>query len=175
MESCPTIEQRIDAAIGMISATCPDKKVQKALFDEYLGKKVKYGNTTASAFTIGSLLSYLKETMDLTRKDSKDEDAGGDDLGGRPKNYYLMEVNYLLEKYKIDIIYNLPYTQRIEAVTVLSLAYYPDKKQRERLFDEYVKQRDATNDLDAFIMSEAGLFTEVADEFELTENAYLGF
>jgi hypothetical protein len=175
MESCTNIDQRIDAAIGMICATCPDKKVQKSLQDEYLVKRAKHGNTTASAFTIGLLFDYLKETMDLTRKDSKDNETGGDDLGGRPKNYYLMEVDFLLEKYKIDIIHNLPYTQRIEAVTVLSLAYYPDKKQRELLFDEYVKQRDATNDLDAFIMSESGLFIKVADEFELTENAYMGF
>jgi hypothetical protein len=87
-----------------------------------------------------------------------------------------MEVNFLLEKYKIDIIYTLPSVdQRFEAATVLSLAYYPDKKQREKMLEEYIIKRDSTNNLDAFIMSEAVLFSAISKEFELTENAFGGF
>ena len=158
----------------MIAATCPDSKVQAALMDEYRDKMKPLGKLTASIFVIGSLLSYLKETMDLTRNVA--EEKGGDDLGGRPKNYYLMEINFLLEKYKIDIIYTLPTVdQRFEAATVLSLAYYPDKKARERMFEEYISKRNSTNNLDAFIASEASLFSAISQEFELTENAYGGF
>ena len=174
MECCRDTEERIDAATGMIAATCPDSKVQAALMDEYRDKMKPLGKLTASIFVIGSLLSYLKETMDLTRNVA--EEKGGDDLGGRPKNYYLMEINFLLEKYKIDIIYTLPTVdQRFEAATVLSLAYYPDKKARERMFEEYISKRNSTNNLDAFIASEASLFSAISQEFELTENAYGGF
>jgi hypothetical protein len=75
MECCKDTDERIDAATGMIAATCPDSNVQQALLDEYSDKIKRYGKLTASIFVIGSLLSYLKETMDLTRNSM--EEKGG--------------------------------------------------------------------------------------------------
>ena len=173
MESCNTIESRVDAGIGLIIATCPDKQKQNELFDEYINRTKDYGKITASAFVIGSLLSYLKETMDLT-KDL--EDTPGANYTGRPKVFYLMELDFLLEKFKNDIIQKLEKSeQRIEAATALSLAYYPDRRKRETLFKRYLDTRDSSNQLNASILASADLMVEISKEFELTENAFGGF
>jgi hypothetical protein len=173
LKNCRSIDERVDTAVGLLVATCPDKTTQNVLFKEYeYYCKEGYGNTTAAAFTIGSLLSYVDETMELTDKPFF-TDSG---YGGKPRVAYLMEVDTLLQKYNEDVVNALPTAEdRIDAGTALIIARYPDKVNRERLWHDYIENKKTKSQINSSVLAAADLFTLIANEFDMTSVAYMGF
>lgn len=171
MLSQTELDPRIDAAVGLILATCPNKETRDSLFKEYLDESKSKGKLTGAAFAFGSLLSYLSSTMDLVTMTEEDKQ-----YGGKPQVYYLLEVDYLIGRYKSDVVAQLLNPDhRVEASTALIISYYPTRVDRERLWQEYVQKRDSTDLLNASILAMASLFNSMAPEFGLTEEAYGSF
>ncbi len=174
VKNCKDLPEVVDAGIGLLLATCPDRETQFKLMNQYHDETKKFGQITAGAWAVGSLLSYLNSTMDLTESTDSGDDVGS--YGGRPKIYYLMEVDYLIEKFKEDIINAIPDSdRRIEAATAFTLAYYPNKKEREELWAKFIKLRDEQNTINAAINVMGDLFLHTSRQFGLTEEAWGAF
>jgi hypothetical protein len=96
--------------------------------------------------------------------------------GGKPKVYYLMEIDELFKKYSQYIILELPTAElRVEAATALIIARFPGKEKREMMWKDYIETTKTKSQLNASINSAASLFTHIAKEFELTSEAFMGF
>jgi hypothetical protein len=66
----------IDAATGLLMATCPNRKTREDLWAHYVAKKAgdkennipKSTPLTASILTVGELFDYLNTTMEFTEE-----------------------------------------------------------------------------------------------------------
>ena len=109
-------------------------------------------------------------------------------VGGKPKDYYLIEFFRLYEKHWDTIVANADNSLIIDASTGLLLGVCPSERTRHELWDHYITERDrkpdptadkvslrkAGNPLNATILLCGELFTYLNTTMEFTEEAYAG-
>jgi hypothetical protein len=101
-------------------------------------------------------------------------------IGGKPKDYYLLEFFRLYEKYWDTVIDHPEDVAVVDFATGLLLGTCPDKKMREDLWNTYVKIKTTGIDgkkktlQDAAVLTVGDLWTYLNTTMEFTEEAYAG-
>jgi hypothetical protein len=101
-------------------------------------------------------------------------------IGGKPKDYYLLEFFRLYEKYWDTVIDSPENVAVVDFATGLLLGTCPDKGKREELWNTYVDIKTKGIDgkkktlQDAAVLTVGDLWTYLNTTMEFTEEAYSG-
>jgi hypothetical protein len=103
-------------------------------------------------------------------------------IGGKPKDFYLLEFFRLYEKYWDTVLASPENEVVVDVATGLLLGACPAKAKREEMWEEYIRiKSEGRNKLgkkqtqiDAAILTVGDLFTYLNTTMEFTEEAYAG-